>query len=80
MNRRKFLRLPEVISRTGYRRSNIYLLMSLGEFPKSIRLGGRAVGWLESEVDGWMESRIKQRETSENSVISPTQPFKEEIS
>jgi prophage regulatory protein len=76
----KFLRLPEVISRTGYRRSNIYHLMSLGEFPKAISLGGRAVAWLESEVDEWMESRIRQREASEISAITSTQSFEEEIS
>jgi len=80
MNTRKFLRLPEVISRTGYRRSNIYHLMSLGEFPKAISLGGRAVAWLESEVDEWMESRIRQRETSETTAISSPQSFNEEIS
>ena len=80
MNTRKFLRLPEVLSRTGYRRSNIYLLMSLGRFPKSIPLGGRAVAWLESEVDEWMESRIRQREASEISAMTSTQSFEEEIS
>ncbi len=58
---RKFLRLPEVIARTGYRRSNIYLLMSKGQFPQSVRLGPKAVAWLESEVDEWMQGRIEQR-------------------
>ena len=61
---RKFLRLPEVISRTGYRRSNIYLLMSEGQFPKSVRLGPKAVAWLESEVDEWMQGRIEQRDNA----------------
>ena len=46
----KLIRLPEVINRTGYQRSNIYLLMSQGQFPKSVSIGGRAVAWLESEV------------------------------
>jgi len=54
--------------------------MSLGEFPKAIPLGGRAVAWLESEVDEWMESRIRQRETSETTAISSPQSFNEEIS
>jgi len=61
MNTRKFLRLPEVISRTGYRRSNIYHLMSLGRFPKAIPLGGRAVAWLESEIEDWIQARVDQR-------------------
>lgn len=28
-------------------------------FPKPIRLGASSVGWLESEVDDWIEARIK---------------------
>ena len=56
-----FVRMPEVISRTGLSRSHIYKLQSSGAFPKSISLcGGRAVGWLDSEIDEWMECRINQ--------------------
>ncbi len=56
-----FVRMPEVISRTGLSRSHIYKLQSSGSFPKSISLcGGRAVGWLDSEIDEWMEYRINQ--------------------
>ena len=56
-----FVRMPEVISRTGLSRSHIYKLQSAGSFPKSISLcGGRAVGWLDSEIDEWMEYRINE--------------------
>ena len=56
-----FVRMPEVISRTGLSRSHIYKLQSSGTFPKSISLcGGRAVGWLDSEIDEWMEYRINE--------------------
>ncbi len=56
-----FVRMPELISRTGLSRSHIYKLQSSGSFPKSISLcGGRAVGWLDSEIDEWMEYRINQ--------------------
>lgn len=57
----RILRLPEVIARVGLRRASIYLHMAAGSFPKQISLGPRAVGWLESEVDGWLTSRIKAR-------------------
>jgi prophage regulatory protein len=58
---RRFLRISYVIERTGLSRSHIYRLQSLGRFPKSINLcGGRAVGWLESDVENWIESRIEQ--------------------
>ena len=52
------LRLPVVIKRTGLSRSTIYLMMSRDAFPKTVSLGERAVGWIESEVDEWLEERI----------------------
>ncbi len=56
-----FVRMPEVLSRTGLSRSQIYKLQSSGSFPKSISLcGGRAVGWLDNEIDEWMEYRINE--------------------
>jgi prophage regulatory protein len=39
------LRLPQIIKRTGLSRSSIYLRMANNEFPESVSLGGRAVGW-----------------------------------
>ncbi len=57
----KILRLPTVKVRTGLSRSTIYLRMSNGEFPLSISLGGRAVGWLEADVNDWLESKIAAR-------------------
>lgn len=53
------LRLPVVKKRTGLSRSSIYEKMKKGEFPGSIALGARAVGWLESEVDAWLEAQIQ---------------------
>lgn len=55
------LKRPTVQMRTGLSRSTIYLMMSQGRFPKPIPLGARAVGWIESEIDVWLESRKAQR-------------------
>ncbi|MBT3205610.1 MAG: AlpA family phage regulatory protein [Gammaproteobacteria bacterium] len=44
------LRLPAVSSRTGLSRSSIYMQASQGSFPASIKIGPRAVGWLESDI------------------------------
>lgn len=57
----KILRLPEVMSLTGLSRSTIYLRISQDQFPQSVSLGPRAVGWLEAEVDAWLEARVAQR-------------------
>lgn len=53
------LRLPEVKKRTGLSRSTIYLLVAKGQFPKPISLGDRAVGWLDEEVDAWIDKQIQ---------------------
>ena len=53
------LRLPAVKSRTGLSRSTIYLRVAQGDFPKPVSLGGRAVGWVEAEIQGWLERRVE---------------------
>jgi prophage regulatory protein len=55
---KKFIRLPEVKNKTGLSRSSIYLRMSNGEFPQSISLGSRAIGWLESDINEWLDQCI----------------------
>ena len=52
------LRLPAVKTRTGLSRSTIYLRVSQGTFPRPVRLGGRAVGWVEEEIQSWLAERI----------------------
>ena len=53
------LRLPGVRATTGLSRSTIYLRVAEGSFPKPVGLGGRAVGWLEAEVQDWLQRRIE---------------------
>lgn len=55
------IRLPEVKKRTGLSRSSIYLAMQRGEFPQTVPLGKRAVAWIESEIDAYVDARIEQR-------------------
>ena len=51
-------RLPVVMARSGLPRSTIYHKMSLDEFPQSINLGLRSVGWIAEEVEEWINDRI----------------------
>ena len=60
-NQNRFLRLPAVMERTGYGRSTIYEMIGAGNCPAPVHLGPRAVAWLESEVDSWMQERIDAR-------------------
>lgn len=57
----RFLKLKEVMQKTALSRSSIYRKMEEGEFPKSVSLGDRAIAWVESEVDDWMEERLFNR-------------------
>jgi prophage regulatory protein len=53
------LRRRQVEARTGLSRSTIYLRISEGTFPKPVSLGGRAVGWVEAEVQDWIGAQIE---------------------
>ncbi len=57
----RILRRPEVESRTGLSRSTLYAMVAVQAFPAPIKLGVRAVGWLETEVTDWLERRKAQR-------------------
>lgn len=60
------LRLPTVKERTGLSRSTIYLRISKGYFPHPISLGGRAVGWIETEINEWLQQHIAESRQSDN--------------
>ena len=77
---KRFIRLPEVLTRTGYGRTTIYRKMEEGTFPRSVKLGGpledpnafdsRAVAWIEHEVDQWIDSRIDERDSVSTDVFA----------
>ena len=56
----RIIRWPEVHERVGYCRTNIYYLIQSGDLSAPIKLGSRAVVWLESDGESWIESRIEQ--------------------
>ncbi|MFS8150151.1 helix-turn-helix transcriptional regulator [Halomonas sp. 86] len=57
----KLIRIKDVMERTGLARSTIYKYINLGQFPQPIKLGTRAVAWVESEIDTWINDSIKRR-------------------
>ena len=56
----RLIRFPEVMNRTGYGKAWIYRLISEGLFPKPIKIGTRAIAFVESEVDEWIASAIER--------------------
>jgi len=57
----RILRLDEVQAKTGFKRAHLYALMQKGEFPKTVRLGVRAVGWNSVEVEQWVLERLARQ-------------------
>lgn len=55
----RILRQPEVLARTGLSKSTIYQFIKEKQFKPPIKLGARAVGWLEADVEEFLASRIK---------------------
>jgi len=66
----RILRQPRVSDITGLPRSTIYQRIAEGTFPRPVPLGGRKVGWLESEIIAWQREREAERDTPAN----PTKP------
>ena len=54
----KLLRIPSLTEKTGLGKSTIYQMVKDGRFPKQIKIGLRASGWLESEVDEWIRKQV----------------------
>ena len=62
----KIIRLPQVMTRVGLKKSAIYKMIANGEFPKQVKLGTHASGWLDSDVQKWILKRAAGRETVSN--------------
>jgi prophage regulatory protein len=55
------IKLRSVMKQTSLSRTSIYRRIKEGQFPKQIKLGIRAVGWDEGEVDAWVKNQMAQR-------------------
>jgi prophage regulatory protein len=60
----RIIRKSEVIRRVGYSETTLDRKERAGEFPKRLKLGptGRAVGWVETEVDDYVAARVYGRD------------------
>lgn len=61
MPKQSLIRFPKVKDRTGESRSQIYAKIQIGEFPKPVPIGARAVAWVESEIDEYIDRQIQRR-------------------
>ena len=58
----KVLKIKQVASEINVSVPQVYKLVSLGRFPKPIKLGERGSGWLITEIDAWLQSRVDLRD------------------
>lgn len=62
----RILRKPDLADKVKLKPATIDLMEAADQFPKRIKLGhGRAVGWIESEIDDWIAARVAERDRSE---------------
>src|SRR6185437_8197909 len=61
----QILRLKEVMAMVGLGRSAIYRMRAAGTFPKPVRLGARAVGWIADDVIAWIAQRADGNDVSQ---------------
>lgn len=60
----KLLRLPDVLEMVPLCRSQLYIEMERGRFPKPIKISNRANAWIHSEVVAFVDARIAERESA----------------
>lgn len=65
---KRLLRLPDVITKTGFKRSSIYAFIKQGKFPAPKLLGVRAIGWVEADIDAWIDGRVQQNKRNGSEV------------
>jgi len=64
---KRILRIKQLSTIIGLARSTIYDRLNPNSprhdpsFPKPIRLGMTSVGWLQTEVDQWIQSKVSER-------------------
>jgi prophage regulatory protein len=54
----RILRLAQVLQVTGLGKTTLYELQSLGAFPMRVKITDHSVGWVEQDVQTWLERRV----------------------
>ncbi|MFD1009078.1 helix-turn-helix transcriptional regulator [Oceanisphaera ostreae] len=63
-----FIKLPAVKERTSLSTSEIYRRIEAGTFPTQVKLGAKAVAWLEHEINDWINQTITAGRPTTNNV------------
>ncbi|MBS9404816.1 AlpA family transcriptional regulator [Halomonas sp. TRM85114] len=58
---KRLIKKEIVLDKTSLSKSSLYRLIKAGKFPPPVPLTGRAVAWLESEIDEWIDYQVNAR-------------------
>ena len=59
---KRIIRQKEVCNKLGLSKATVWLYVrTRNDFPKPFRLGANSVGWLESDIDAWIDARVAER-------------------
>ncbi|WP_083930326.1 helix-turn-helix transcriptional regulator [Chitiniphilus shinanonensis] len=70
----RLLRLPEVLARVGLSKTVWYGLIKQHRAPSAIAIGGRAVAWIEPEIEVWIQQRVHAARGGDAPAIEPSTP------
>jgi prophage regulatory protein len=62
MTQNRIIRRHELRQRINYSDVHVWRLEKLGKFPQRVKIGPNSVGWVESEIDSWIQKRIDDRD------------------
>lgn len=70
----KIIRADALQAKAGITAQTAYRLERANNFPKRRQLSGRAVGWVEEEIDQWLQSREYVKPVRDTSLIGKGKP------
>jgi prophage regulatory protein len=66
----RLLPWPQVAAMVPYTRQHISRLEAAGQFPQRLQLGARRVAWRATEIQAWIESRVRGTLPPERQTVS----------
>ena len=70
----RILRLPTLLAAIDVSAATLWRWVKDETFPQPISLGGRSVGWLQSEVQAWVKDRVILRNKTHATKCGKVQP------
>jgi prophage regulatory protein len=65
-----FIRIQDVMKKTGIARSTIWLWVKENRFPKPVKLSPRITVWEEDKIQEWQKARVLEIPCQSDKIIS----------